>query len=145
METLMKFLARTVAAALAAIAVIAPLTAPANDLAIDAKARPQRNVTSFDPGLRCMDDMLLRFGTRDVSVMLEEIPDKTGRSGAGTRDMMVSAVSDMTRRSRAVKLVAFGVDNQNIVQFLPCSANHVTDMLLFVVSRNDGRDLKISH
>ncbi len=115
----MKLLARTMAVLVAAVSAIAPLTAPANDLALDAnKARPQRNVTSFDPGLRCMDDMLLRFGTRDVSVMLEEIPDKTGRSGAGTRDMMVSAVSDMTRRSRALKLVAFGVDSQNIVGFL---------------------------
>ena len=32
--------------------------------------------------------------------------------------MMVSAFADMTRRSRGVRLVTFGQDNQNIVQLL---------------------------
>jgi hypothetical protein len=34
------------------------------------------------------------------------------------RDMMVSAVSDMTRRSRAVRLSVFGSDQQNLTQVL---------------------------
>ena len=82
------------------------------------KATPQRNVTYFAGGLRCMDDMLFRFGVRDVSVMIEEMQDNSRRLGAGTRDMMVSAFSDMTRRSRGVRLVTFGQDNQNVVQLL---------------------------
>jgi hypothetical protein len=82
------------------------------------KATPQRNVTYFNDGLRCMDDMLFRYGVRDVSVMIEEMQDNSRRLGAGTRDMMVSAFSDMTRRSRGVRLVTFGQDNQNIVQLL---------------------------
>jgi hypothetical protein len=82
------------------------------------KATPQRNVTYFADGLRCMDDMLFRFGVRDVSVMIEEMQDNSRRLGAGTRDMMVSAFSDMTRRSRGVRLVTFGQDNQNVVQLL---------------------------
>jgi hypothetical protein len=82
------------------------------------KAIPQRNVTHFADGLRCMDDMLYRFGVRDVSVMIEELQDQSRRLGAGTRDMMVSAFADMTRRSRGVRLVTFGQDNQNIVQLL---------------------------
>jgi len=82
------------------------------------KALPQRNVTHFAEGLRCMDDMMFRFGVRDVSVMIEEMQDQSRRLGAGTRDMMVSAVADMTRRSRGVRLVTFGQDNQNIVQLL---------------------------
>jgi Domain of unknown function (DUF4384) len=86
--------------------------------AVGPKAIPQRNVTHFADGLRCMDDMLYRFGVRDVSVMIEELQDQSRRLGAGTRDMMVSAFADMTRRSRGVRLVTFGQDNQNIVQLL---------------------------
>jgi curli biogenesis system outer membrane secretion channel CsgG len=82
------------------------------------RAVPQRNLTHFAEGLRCMDDMLYRFGVRDVSVMIEEMQDQSRRLGAGTRDMMVSAFADMTRKSRGVRLVTFGQDNQNIVQFL---------------------------
>ncbi|MFL6665147.1 MAG: DUF4384 domain-containing protein [Rhizobacter sp.] len=78
----------------------------------------QRNVTHFTDGLRCMDDMLYRFGVRDVSVMIEEMQDQSHKLGAGTRDMMVSAFADMTRRSRGVRLVTFGQDNQNVVQLL---------------------------
>ena len=62
--------------------------------------------------------MLYRFGVRDVSVMIEEMQDQSHKLGAGTRDMMVSAFADMTRRSRGVRLVTFGQDNQNVVQLL---------------------------
>jgi curli biogenesis system outer membrane secretion channel CsgG len=82
------------------------------------KALPQRNVTNFSDGLRCMDDMMFRFGVRDVSVMIEEMQDQSRKLGAGTRDMMVSAFADMTRRSRGVRLVTFGSDSQNAVQLL---------------------------
>jgi curli biogenesis system outer membrane secretion channel CsgG len=82
------------------------------------QAQPQRNVTNFSDGLRCMDDMMFRFGVRDVSVMIEEMQDQSHKLGAGTRDMMVSAFADMTRRSRGVRLVTFGSDNQNVVQLL---------------------------
>lgn len=87
--------------------------APGNPAAL-----PRKTVTNFTDGLRCMDDLMLRYDVHDVSVMLEEMEDKTGKLGGGARDMMVSAISDMTRRSRSIKLVAFGVDNQNVVDFL---------------------------
>ena len=99
----------------------APPPRPAFDtqpVASGPKAVPQRNVTHFTDGLRCMDDMLHRFGVRDVSVMIEDMQDQSRRLGVGTRDMMVSAFADMTRRSRGVRLVTFGQDNQNIVQLL---------------------------
>jgi uncharacterized protein DUF4384 len=75
---------------------------------------PQRNVTDFTSGLRCMDETLFAFGTRDVVFLLEEMRDESRRLGVGTRDMMISAVSEMTRRSRAVRLLTFGNDNQNV-------------------------------
>jgi Domain of unknown function (DUF4384) len=95
-----------------------PPTLQVQPAAAGPKAVPQRNLTHFADGLRCMDDMLYRFGVRDVSVMIEEMQDQSRRLGAGTRDMMVSAFADMTRKSRGVRLVTFGQDNQNIVQLL---------------------------
>lgn len=82
------------------------------------QSQPQRNVTNFSDGLRCMDDMMFRFGVRDVSVMIEEMQDQSHKLGVGTRDMMVSAFADMTRRSRGIRLVTFGSDNQNVVQLM---------------------------
>jgi hypothetical protein len=111
----MSFPKKLTSALIAAATLTATVPAPAQS---PATALPQRNVTNFNGALRCMDQQLSRFGIRDVSVMLEDIPDKTSQVPAGTRDMMVSAISDMTKRSRAVKLVAFGADNQNIVGFL---------------------------
>jgi hypothetical protein len=80
--------------------------------------RTQRNITNFTPALRCMDDMMFARGTRDVSVMMEEFRDATQRVPVSARDMMTSAMSDMTRRSRGVRLSLFGSDQQNLAQLL---------------------------
>jgi hypothetical protein len=78
-------------------------------------ARPVRNVTDFTEGLRCTDDLMLRFGTRDLVLVLEDVQDKTGHIPAGgAREMLISAVSDLTKRSRAVRLVAVSGDAQNL-------------------------------
>ena len=114
-----RLIAASVAIALAACTTPPkPPTLQLQSAASGPKAIPQRNLTHFADGLRCMDDMLYRFGVRDVSVMIEDMQDQSRRLGAGTRDMMVSAFADMTRRSRGVRLVTFGQDNQNIVQLL---------------------------
>jgi hypothetical protein len=114
-----RFVVATVAVALAACsAPQGPKTLEVNPAASGPQAAPQRNVTHFAEGLRCMDEMMYRFGVRDVSVMIEEMQDQSRRFGSGTRDMMVSAFADMTRRSRGVRLMTFGQDNQNIVQLL---------------------------
>lgn len=80
--------------------------------------RPQRSITGFSQALRCMDTLMLDYGVRDVTIMTEEIADETKKLNAGTRDMLISSVSDMSRRSRAVRLVAFGKDTMNVIGFL---------------------------
>jgi hypothetical protein len=80
--------------------------------------RPQRSITGFSHALRCMDTLMLDYGVRDVTMLTEEITDETKKLNAGTRDMLISSVSDMSRRSRAVRLVAFGKDTMNIISFL---------------------------
>lgn len=79
---------------------------------------PQRTITSFAPALRCMDGMLADYGVRDVSMLVEDLADQTQKLNVGARDMLISAVSDMTRRSRAIRLVAFGKDASNVIGFL---------------------------
>lgn len=80
--------------------------------------RGGKAITNFTPALRCMDDMLFTQGVRDISLMMEELRDATQKVPVSARDMMTSAISDMTRRSRAVRLSVFGSDQQNLMQLL---------------------------
>ena len=82
------------------------------------EAPPFRSITNFSVALRCMDNHMITFGVRDVSVLVEDLADQTKKVNAGTRDMLISAVSDMTKRSRAIRLVAYGQDSGNLIGFL---------------------------
>jgi len=79
---------------------------------------PFRSITGFSSALRCMDNLMIDYGVRDVSMLVEDIVDQTKKVNAGTRDMLISAVSDMTRRSRSIRVVAFGRDATNVISFL---------------------------
>lgn len=82
------------------------------------ESTPYRSITNFSTALRCMDTLFLDYGVRDVSVIVEDIVDQTKKVNAGTKDMLISAVSDMTKRSRAVRLIAYGQDSGNLIGFL---------------------------
>jgi hypothetical protein len=82
------------------------------------ESAPHRSITNFSSALRCMDTMMINYAVTDVSVLVEDILDQTKKVNAGTKDMLISAVSEMTRRSRAIRLVAFGPDSNNLVAFL---------------------------
>ncbi len=82
------------------------------------QAPPFRSITGFSSSLRCMDNLMIDYGVRDVSMLVEDIVDQTKKVNAGTRDMLISAVSDMTRRSRSIRVVAFGRDATNVISFL---------------------------
>jgi hypothetical protein len=82
------------------------------------EAPPFRSITGFSAGLRCMDNLLIEHGIRDVSMLVEDIFDQTKKVNAGTRDMLITAVSDMTRRSRAIRINAFGRDATNVISYL---------------------------
>lgn len=82
------------------------------------ESTPRRSITGFSDALRCMDTTLANYGVRDVSVLVEDILDQTKKVNAGTKDMLISAVSDMSTRSRAIRLIAFGQDSGNLITFL---------------------------
>jgi hypothetical protein len=76
-----------------------------------------RNVTSFTEGLRCMDGLLGQYGSR-TSLIFEDINDKTQKSAAGVTDMLIGAISQMTRRSGAIRAVAYSDDTKNLAGFM---------------------------
>ena len=112
----------TACAAAATLALAGCSVAPGTPPQVRAQANPaeraQRSITNFTPALRCMDDKLFDAGVRDVTLMMEEMRDATQRVPVSTRDMMTSALSEMTRRSRAVRLSLFGSDQNNLAQAL---------------------------
>jgi hypothetical protein len=100
------------AAALVAAALLALTTAcVATTPTVAEPSRPATPTTAapasaFAAGLRCMDVLLLDHGVRDLSVMVEDLADPAQRQSAGTRELLMSALSDMTQRSRAIRVVA---------------------------------------
>ncbi len=78
---------------------------------------PRGNVTSFTPALRCMDTQFRAFGVKNVSVIIEDIPDQTKKINVGAREMFVSATSQMTRASRAIRLIPYD-GNRKVFQDL---------------------------
>lgn len=71
------------------------------------KTPPVRNVTSFSESLRCMDDLFAQYGVRDIVVTSQGIPDATGEISAGTKEMMISAISRMSTKSKAFRFVDY--------------------------------------
>ena len=81
-------------------------------------AAAQYNRTNFSDALSCMDRLMLTHHVRDATFVVEDLSDNTGKMRAGTRDMLISAVSEMSRRSRAVQLNAYGTDTGNLIGLL---------------------------
>ncbi len=81
---------------------------------------PIKNITDFSDGLRCMDNMfeVFRYSPNEFIILIEEIADKTKKVDAGAREMLISALSDMTRRSQAIQVIAYGAEATNLVSFL---------------------------
>lgn len=90
----------------------------ARAMSVAPMAAPARNITNFSDALRCMDDLFITYGIRDVSVLVEDLDDKTKKVTAGTKDMLISATSSMTRRSSAIRLNTFGRDSLGLTEWI---------------------------
>ena len=80
------------------------------------KAKLVRNITSFTPALRCMDELFVTYGVQNVVITSAGIPDATGKIGGGTKDMLISAVSQMSVRSQAFTFVDFDQTQADVAQ-----------------------------
>jgi len=77
---------------------------------------PVRNITSFSPALQCMDNLFLSFGVSNVVITSAGIPDATSEVKAGTKDMLISAISRMSVKSRAFVFVDFDQTQTDVAQ-----------------------------
>ncbi len=119
-----------IVAAIAALAGCAP--APAGRPAIDGSANEKagtavaraRTITDFSAALRCMDTLLIDYGTGDLGVVVEDLAASGERVNAITKEWLISVVSDMTQRSRAIRIVASGKDPDTILNSLPQPPKH---------------------
>jgi len=82
------------------------------------EALPMRTITNFSTALRCMDGLLLTYGIRELPVIVEDLADQTKKVNAGTKDMLISAVSQMTRRSKGIRLITYGKDSGNYISLI---------------------------
>ncbi len=71
------------------------------------KSLPARNITNFSESLACMDDLLASFGRRNIVITSAGVPDETAAISAGTKDMLISAISRMSVKSGAFQFVDF--------------------------------------
>lgn len=101
----------------------APALAGYNEARHRLQAPVQRNQTTYSEGLRCMGRLLERHGV-NLSLLVEEISDKSGGKGAGVQDMLLSAFSQMTQRSgTAIRTVAYGGDTRNLAELMKLSGS----------------------
>ncbi|GGF15367.1 hypothetical protein GCM10011611_21430 [Aliidongia dinghuensis] len=86
-------------------------------VAVEPRTAPARTITSFSESLRCMDELFLVQGKRDIYVTSAGVPDATGMITAGTKEMLITAVAKMSAKSGAFRFVDYD-PTQIDVQFL---------------------------
>ena len=76
-------------------------------LAAQPRTAPVRTITSFDEPLRCMDNLFLTMGKKDIYITSAGVPDATGQIAAGTKEMLITAIAKMSAQSGAFRFVDF--------------------------------------
>ena len=82
--------------------------------------RPTRSVSSFSESLTCMDRMLREAQLPTTLITSKQFIDFSGKVPVATKDMIATALSQMSRLSNAFRFVDFEVDiaRQDTVQNL---------------------------
>src|SRR6478735_4874833 len=57
---------------------------------------PMRPATPYSVALRCIHDLIGTAGGPPITLTIGSVPDSTGRITPGLRDMITSAVADVT-------------------------------------------------
>lgn len=82
--------------------------------------RPVRSISSFSDSLMCMDHLFRETGMSTVLITSKNIPDYSGKIAVATKEMIVTALSQMSRVSNAFRYVDYEVNiaQQDTVQNL---------------------------
>lgn len=75
---------------------------------------PVKNLTNFSESLRCMDRLFLSYGVEGVVLTSAGIPDETGSITAGTKEMLIAAISRMSRKSEAFTFVDYDAEQTDV-------------------------------
>ena len=88
--------------------------------------RPTRSLSSFSDSLMCMDHLFRETGMGTVLITSKSIPDYSGRIAVATKEMVVTALSQMSRVSNAFRFVDYEVNiaQQDTVQNLTTLSSH---------------------
>lgn len=84
-------------------------------VATSVKTPAAKTVTNFTPALRCMDDLLLAYGKRDIVITTAGIPDSTGKVMAGTKEMLITAASKMSIKSKALTFIDYDTERSDLL------------------------------
>ena len=76
-------------------------------IAAQPQTAPVRTITSFNDALHCMDELFLAQGKKDIYITSAGIPDATGQVTAGTKEMLITAISKMSATSGAFRFVDY--------------------------------------
>src|SRR5260221_508791 len=76
-------------------------------VAVQPRTAPVRTITSFNEALRCMDDLFLAQGKKDIYITSAGIPDATGQIAAGTKEMLITSIAKMSATSGAFRFVDY--------------------------------------
>lgn len=77
------------------------------------RTAPVRNFTSFQSALRCVDAQLARTGRRSVAISSTGIPDLTLGVRVGADEMLVNAINQLNRTSRAYVFIDQPLDSKD--------------------------------
>ena len=82
--------------------------------------RPVRSMSNFSESLMCMDRMFREAQLPTTLITSKQIPDFSTRVAVATKDMIITAISQMSRLSNAFRYVDYEVDiaRQDTVQNL---------------------------
>ena len=80
----------------------------------------QQLITSFSDSLGCMDDLLRQSNIGETVVAVKTVKDPSGKAAVAAGEMIVTALSQMSKTSGAFKVADFEVDplKQDTVQTL---------------------------
>jgi hypothetical protein len=84
-------------------------------IAAAAKTPASKTVTNFTPALRCMDDMLLAYGKKDIVITTAGLPDSTGKVQTGTKDMLHTAASKMSIKSKSLVFIDYDTTSNDLL------------------------------
>lgn len=102
---------------LSSCSVTKPPEPPPEAIARFPDSLPTTTITSFSPALVCMDDMMVAYDRAPIYLTSAPINNLTSEHSIskGATEMLISAVSKMAIRSKAVRYVTFEPAIQNVL------------------------------